>query len=305
MPCATCDRASARSSPTPTHVWRPCCQTTWRSLPACSTSAVASVKRRANTTASHPSPRRPALRAASLHPPTTKGMAGPGIERIRPPSKQRTHRHRPPSTGEETSNTIQCRVGPPSTSGRVNPAHLELVTVLTADPDPDRDSARRCLSEGCDSGRHHRVPQGEQKHAEVKLEPRFDAAQGGGYHPIDAVATNKADVIRSEQVIDTGIGDLDQPGAPFVRLEPVEIPGSRKPNPQGHPIVPPTVSMLSWPASPAARCTAAARHSSDVDMASSSPRFGYLAIATIPEFLNLAEKGRSRHRRTRSHRRTP
>jgi len=110
---------------------------------------------------------------------------------------------------EQAADDLEGRVGPPAPRGRVDAAHLELRAVLTTEPDAHGDPTGCGLGEGGDlAGGHHRVPQGEQQHAERQVEARLHPAERGERHdPVGAVAAPEADVVGEEQVVDAGVGD--------------------------------------------------------------------------------------------------
>ena len=157
------------------------------------------------------------------------------------------------------------------------------MSVLPADAHTDRHPARGVLSERGDLASSHQwVAKRQEHHAQTEPQPGLHCAQRSEPdRTVDPAAVDETDVIRRKDMIDAGVGDRGESSPLGIRIEPAEIVRRTEANLQvAHPNGLPTVSMLSWPASPAARCTAASFHSGDVDIAHSAARFGYFAMAT-------------------------
>lgn len=153
------------------------------------------------------------------------------------------------------------------------------MSVLPVDTHTDRYPARGVLGERGDlAGSHQWMAKRQEHHAQAGLQC---AQRSEPDRTVDPAAVDETDTIRREDMIDASVGDRGKGGPLGIRIEPAEIVRRAEADLQiAHPNGLLTVSMLSWPASPAARCTAASFHSGDVDIAHSAARFGYLAMAT-------------------------
>ena len=184
---------------------------------------------------------------------------------------------------EEPTNNVEFDIGATAAGRRVDLTDLELVSVLPADAHTDRYPARGVLGERGDlAGSHQWVAKRQEHHAQVETQAGLQCAQRSEPdRTVDPAAVDETDMIRREDMIDASVGDRGKGGPLGIRIEPAEIVRRAEADLQiAHPNGLLTVSMLSWPASPAARCTAASFHSGDVDIAHSAARFGYFAMAT-------------------------
>ena len=183
---------------------------------------------------------------------------------------------------EEPTNDVELDIGAPTAGCRVDFANLELVSVLPADTHTDRHPSRGVLGERGDlAGSHQWMTTRQEHHAQMQPQAGLHCTQRSEPdRTVDPAAVDETDVIRREDMIDAGVGDRGE-GSPLgIRIEPTKIVRRAEADLQvAHPNGLLTVSMLSWPASPAARCTAASFHSGDVDIAHNAARFGYFAMA--------------------------
>ena len=90
--------------------------------------------------------------------------------------------------GQQRAHHLQALVHPPPPGGRVDAADLDLVPILTTDPDPEDQPARREPGEvGQLPGHRHRVAQRQEVEPAMDRQCRMQHRQGGGLEqPVEA-----------------------------------------------------------------------------------------------------------------------
>ena len=115
---------------------------------------------------------------------------------------------------------MQALVHSASTRLRVDAADLDLVAVLAAEPDAEREPTRRELRDRRElAGNGDRVAQWQQVHADVHGQRSLNREQGGcADQPVGTRADEEADVITDTQVVDARVGDLSERRAQPLRI---------------------------------------------------------------------------------------
>ena len=173
---------------------------------------------------SHPSPSLAArLTAASERPPTISGIGGDGGGAM---SASWSEKNSPLKlTGvafAQAAQDLQAFVHPPSACLGVDAADLDLVRVLAADPDTEREPTGCQLRDGGElTGDRHRVAQRQQVEPDVHRQVSLSGEHGGGGdQPVRPRSDEEADVIGDTEVIDARVGDpwrASPAGAPIRR----------------------------------------------------------------------------------------
>jgi hypothetical protein len=107
---------------------------------------------------------------------------------------------------------VQAFVHPAATRLWVDATDLDLVAVLAADPDAEREPAGRELRDrGELPGDRNRVAQRQQIEPHVHRQVVLDGEQGGRrYQPIRARSDEEAHMVPHADVIDALIGDVSE-----------------------------------------------------------------------------------------------
>ena len=112
----------------------------------------------------------------------------------------------------QASQDLKAFVHPASTRLRVDAADLDLVAVLAADPDAEREPAGRELRDRRElAGNGDRVAQWQQVQPDIHRQRGLRREQRGcADQPVGTRADEEADVIADTQVVDARVGDLSR-----------------------------------------------------------------------------------------------
>ena len=120
----------------------------------------------------------------------------------------------------QASQYAKALVHSASTRLRVDPADHDLVAVLAAEPDAEREPTRRELRDRRElAGNGDGVAQWQQIQADVHRQLSLNREQGGcADQPVGTRSDEEADVITDTQMVDARVGDLTERRAQSLRI---------------------------------------------------------------------------------------